>query len=77
MSNTKNEKPKRVRVVALIVVALLVIMIIATLICAIAGVDKNIIMGLLLCDMIIPIFIWVFLKVTGRLTDRRKEAENE
>ena len=77
MSNRKSEKQTWVRVVAMIVVVLLVLMIIATLICAIAGVDRNIIMGLLLCDMIIPVFIWVFLKVTKNLSDKRKEAENE
>ena len=75
--NKKDDRPGWVRAVALIVVAALIVMIIATLICAISGSPKNVVLGLLICDMIIPIFIWVFLKVTKNLSDRRKEAEND
>ena len=75
--NNKNDRPGWVRAVALIVVAALLVMIIATLICAFSGAPKNFVLGLLICDMIIPIFIWVFLKVTKNLSDKRKEAENE
>lgn len=72
-----KERPTWIRVVAVLVVILLIGLIIATVICAFAGADRSIIMGLLLCDLIIPIFIWVFLKVTGRLSSQRKEAEHE
>ncbi len=72
-----NQRPAWVRVAAILVVILLTGMILATVICAFAGVDKSIIMGLLLCDLIIPIFIWVFLFLTRRLSNQRKEAEHE
>ncbi|MDO4939438.1 MAG: phosphate ABC transporter substrate-binding protein [Lachnospiraceae bacterium] len=77
MNEKKNTRPKWVRIVAVLVVIILVVMILATLICAFAGADKSIIMGLLLCDLIIPIFIWAFLFVTKRLINQRKEAGHE
>lgn len=78
--NKKDTRPVWVRVIAMIVVIILIAMIIATLICAFSGTEKKTVLGLLICDMIIPIFIWVFLKVTKNLSDmsdKRKEADNE
>lgn len=77
MGGSTKERPAWVRAAAVLVVILLIGLIIATVICAFAGADRSIIMGLLLCDLIIPIFVWVFLKVTGRLSSQRKEAEHE
>jgi len=71
----KEERPKWVRVISLVVVIALIGLVIATLVCAIGGADPNTIMGMLLCCGIIPIFIWVFLKITDRSIKRRKEAE--
>ncbi len=70
-----EERPLWVRVVCIIVVIVLIGMIVATLIAAIAGARKETILALILCDGIIPIFIWVFLKFTKKSIERRKEAE--
>jgi len=70
-----EKRPKWIRVICIIAVVLLVGMIVATLIAAIAGASKETIMALILCDGIIPIFIWLFLKITQKSLDRRKEAE--
>ena len=69
-----STRPAWVRVAAVLVVILLTGMVIATVICAFAGADRSIIMGLLMCDLIIPILIWVFLFITHRLKKQRKEA---
>jgi len=70
-----GKRPTWIRVVCIIAVVLLVGLIIATLIAAIAGAGRATIMALILCDGIIPIFVWVFLKITQRSLDRRKGAE--
>lgn len=78
MSETENRekqnRPTWIRIAAITVAVLLLLMIIATMICAFAGADRNIIIGLLMCDILIPVFIWVFLKITGNLSDKKKRG---
>ena len=53
------------RIAALIGAVLLAGMVIATLICAICGAPSNVTFALLFCDIILPIMLWVFIKVTA------------
>jgi len=66
------------RVIATIALILLVGCVIATVICAIAGAPKNVIITLLLCDMGIPFMLYVyqwFAKVIMKYTKNDVEKE--
>jgi len=75
MKKTIDERPAWLRVTCVVVVVLIVLMIVATLICALAGAPGNVVLALLMCDIIVPIFVWVFLRITKKSIDRRKEAD--
>jgi len=75
MKKTIDERPTWLRVLCIFVVGLLIAMILATLICALAGAPGNVVLALIMCDIIVPIFIWVFLRLTKKSLDRRKEAD--
>jgi len=75
MKKTIDERPVWLRILCIFVVGLLIAMILATLICALAGAPGNVVLALIMCDIIVPIFIWVFLRLTKKSIDRRKEAD--
>lgn len=75
--NKKEKRPAWQRMIALIAVIILALMILATLICAIAGAGKNVVMALLFCDIMIPIIIWIFLWITGIYKKKGEKLADE
>lgn len=75
MNENSAKRPKWVRILALIAVILLAAMFVGTIICLIAGAPKNVLFAFIVCDIIVPIFVWLFLKVTDH--QRRLKDENQ
>lgn len=76
-NNSKiTERPKWVRVLALAAVIFLAGLFIGTIVCLIAGAPKNVLFAFIVCDIILPIFVWVFLKVTDHQRRLRDENQN-
>lgn len=73
----KKKRPAWQRITALASVVLLAGMILATLVCAVVGAGKNVVMALLFCDIIIPILIWVFLWITGVYKKKGEKLADE
>ena len=78
--NSENEPRKYTpfqRIAAIIGVCLLGGMVIATLICAICKAPSNVTFALLFCDIIIPIMLWVFIRITKHYSDIGKARREE
>lgn len=76
----QSKYTKGQRVIAMIGVIALGGMVLATLICAICKAPANVVFALLFCDIIIPIMLWVFLRVTAyfrKIGESRKEEEDK
>ena len=79
MNNTQDKKadvrPMWIRVIAMIAVIGLAGMFVGTIVCLIIGAPKNVLFAFIVCDIIVPIFVWLFLKVTDH--QRRLKDENQ
>ena len=72
----KPEKKKTaVRILALAAVVLIAALVLATFICAVTGAPANVIAALLFCDVVIPLFLWVFLWVTRKLRSKNPDQQ--
>jgi len=69
----KKERPMWVRIVAMVTVILIAAMFIGTLVCLFVGAPKNVLLTFIVCDIIVPVFVWLFLKVT----DHQRRIKNE
>lgn len=65
LKKSNSSYTKGQRILALVGALVLAGMVVATLICAICHAPGNVIFALLFCDIIIPILLWVFIRVTA------------